>query len=157
MKKTLIALVLVCLIVSLGAAQSTAPAPAPASASEAPDIVMNGFKALETKGYIPALDVWTQNSVLGLDKNAIANLNKFFLVKTTTGYGGTFTGSDIIRTVNLSQSTEMVYAVATYQHEELFMSFTCFRPRPTDKWVVNTIAMNNDPSKILPTNILGGM
>ncbi len=153
MKKLLTTLVLVCTLAAVGTAQSTAPA-APA-ATVVPDVIVSGYKAFLASGYAAAVAAWSANSPLAIDGATLAGISNVLL--NESNLGGNFVGADVIRVVNLSASAELVYALTRYQHGMLFMSFTCYKPSPTDKWLVTVIDVDKDPAKILPTNILGGL
>ncbi len=158
MKKLLIVLVLFTSIAALGVAQNAAPAPAmptPTTPGGLPDTVVNGFKSFLSSGYGAAMSAWTQNSPLGLQGSTIAALNNVFL--QASNVGGNFVGAEVVRIVNFSPSSMEVYIMAKYQKSVLYMSFNCYKSASNPTWIINIINADPDPSKILPTNIMGGL
>jgi len=55
----------------------------------------------------------------------------------------------MVRVVNLSANTEIVYAVAKYERHLVFMSFTCYKTN--NKWLVTWIDADKDPAKFCRT------
>ncbi len=153
MKTALIALVLLGGAAFFASAQS-ATTPATASPSIGiPDVVVDGFRAYLNGGYAGATSVWSRNSTLQLDTQAVQNMNTILL--TEGNLAGAFTGAEVVRIVSLSQSVEEVYVSAKYQNGILFMSFTCYKQ--PDKWIVTAFAADKDATKIIPTNVMGGL
>jgi hypothetical protein len=150
MKKILTCLILACTLSAPVMAQRT---PSAGSASAGlPDIVVDGFKEFMSGGYTAATNAWARDSSLLLDSQALQSLNNYF--NQVSSNAGTFVGADIVRVVKLSANTESVFAVAKFQRQVVFMSFTCYRT--SDKWLITWIDANKDPSLILPTNIMSG-
>lgn len=156
MKKLLLALAVVCATVTSGLAQAVAPAvlPAPTTVSGVPDTVAAGFTTFMKSGYATAVEVWSRGSSLNLDANATAVINKS--LSDEESIAGSFVSPEIIKIVNLSSSSTLVYILGKYQRGALYMCFACYMSPSPDKWLVTSIACDTDPAKILPTNLLGG-
>jgi hypothetical protein len=157
-KNTFAALVVFSCLSALLMAQK---APAPSATPEvpagpmtpvAPDIVVNGFKEFKSGGYTAAINAWSRDSSLMLDSPTLQSLNNYFSLISNNS--GTYVGADMVRVVNLSPNSEIVYAAAKYQRQVVFISFTCYKAG--DRWLITVIDANKDPTKVLPTNILSG-
>jgi hypothetical protein len=153
MKKIISSLLLAtCLTTSVMAQKPAAPAATGPDLSALPDIVLNGFKEFKTSGYSAATQTWAKGSSLMLDPQTVQNLNNYFSQIGNTS--GPFIGPEVIRVVKISADTEVVYAVAKYERQLVFLSFTCFKK--ADAWLVTSIDADKDPNKVLPTGILSG-
>jgi hypothetical protein len=155
MKKLFFALALLLLPALTYYVEAQAPAAAAVSPSapNVPDVVTEGFRAFLSGGYASATFTWTKNSAMSLDAVAIQAVNSVFLQQVNLA--GNFTGAEVIRVVNLSMSVEQVYCTVKYQRGALFMGFTCYKSGGV--WSVTVITVDKDPSKVLPTNIMGGL
>ncbi len=155
MKKLLLAfgLLSVCALAFLQAQTPAAPAVPGTVTANVPDVIAEGFRAFMTGGYASATNAWTRNSSMSVDSVAIQAVNNVFLQQLNLA--GNFTGAEIIRVVNLSLSVEEVFVAVKYQRGVLFMGFTCYKG--PNGWTVTAIAIDKDPTKVLPTNILGGL
>jgi len=155
MKKILASLVVVGCLAALILTPRTSAANSPAASPTEPaipDVVVNGFKEFKTGGYSAAITTWSHDSSLLLDSAAQLALNNFF--SQISNNAGPFVGADMVRVVNLSPNTEIVYAVTKYERHLVFISFTCYKAN--NKWLVTWIDADKDPAKVLPTNILSG-
>jgi len=139
----------------LGFAATPAGAPtAPATTvSGVPDAVASGFLTYMKEGYATAVEFWSKGSSLNLDSAAKTALNKS--LSDEENIAGTFVAPEIIRVVNLSPSSLLVYIFGKYQRGGLYMCFACYKT--SDKWLVTSVASDADPAKVLPTNILAGL
>ena len=134
------------------APSATTTAPLVSAAPAVPDVVVNGFKEFKSSGYSAAINAWAHDSALMMDSPTLQALNNYF--SQANNNAGTYVAADMIRVVILSPNTEIVYAVAKYQRQAVFLSLTCYKA--SDRWLVTAINANKDATKILPTNILGG-
>jgi hypothetical protein len=156
MKKILTCLTVVgCLAVLIMAqrapAASTAASTSPAT-PQPPDIVVNGYKEFKTGGYVAATNAWAKDSSLLLDTQTLQGLNNYF--STISANSGSFQGADVVRLVPLSADTQMVYTVAKFERQLIYISFTCYKTN--DKWIITWIVANKDPAVVLPTMIMSG-
>ncbi len=155
MKKILACLVVAGILAALVIVpRAPAASTAPASAAEPtlPDIVVAGFKEFKTGGYTAATNAWARDSSLLQDSQTLLALNTY--LSQVCNNAGTFVGADIIRVVNLSANSEVVYATAKFERQLVFLSFTCYKMG--DKWLITMIDADKDPAKVLPTNIMSG-
>jgi len=148
MKKLLVSLAILLALLAPGSAQSAATTPSTASV---PDIVTKGFDAYN-KSYRDAVDVWFQDSALGKDTATKVN----FLTALSgfeTGYGK-YIGWELLKVVNLTPSTNIVYAVLKFENGPVWMAFMCYKPK--DQWIVSSMNLNQNPQPILPAPMLAG-
>jgi len=151
MKKLFLLLALMCATASSSLAQNTAPASSSAGAG-VPDIVAGGFTAYIKSGYATAVEFWSKGSSLNLDAPTKTAINKS--LSDEENIAGSFIAPEVIKIVNLSSSSILVYISGKYQRGGLYMCFACFKP--VDKWLVTSITCDQNPAKILPTEILSG-
>jgi hypothetical protein len=156
MKKILTCLTVVgfltALIITQRAPAASTAAPTSSTEPQPPDIVVNGFKEFKTGGYVAATNAWAKESSLLQDAQTLQALNNYF--SQISANSGAFVGADVVRIVNLSANTQIVYTVAKFERQLVYISFTCYKTG--NKSLVTWIVANKDPSLVLPTMILSG-
>ena len=144
MKKLLVTLTLLLALTAPSFAQAAAAAPA------VPDIITKGFDAYK-KSSSDAVDIWFKGSPLDTDlatkAKLLTALNDF-----EKGYGK-YLGYEIFKTVALTPSTEIVYAVIKFEKGPVWFAFNLYKA--TDSWTVPTLNANQNPQQVLPQNLLG--
>jgi len=142
MKKLLVTLTLLLALTAPSFAQAAAPA--------VPDIITKGFDAYK-KSSSDAVDIWFKGSPLDTDlatkAKLLTALNDF-----EKGYGK-YLGYEIFKTVALTPSTEIVYAVIKFEKGPVWFAFNLYKA--TDSWTVPTLNANQNPQQVLPQNLLG--
>jgi len=151
MKKILLSLIALGGLAALLMAQKT-PSTDSTTESDLPDVVVNGYKAYKSGGYMLASTTWTRDSALAVDPLILPAFRNNLALNTSNG--GQFLGADAIATVKLSATTKEIYTVARFERLVIYMNFTCYKVG--DKWIVTAIDDNRDPIRILPTAIMSG-
>ncbi len=151
MKKHLATLALFLALVAPGFAQSLPTLNNMSSGPAAPDIITKGFEAYKTSSSA-AVEVWFKGSPLNDDLTTKAKLLSA-LGDFEKGYGK-FIGYEIYKTVALTPSTEVVYAVLKFEKGPVWFSFNLYKP--TDTWIIPTLNANQNPQQVLPQSLLAG-
>ncbi len=140
-------------------AQAPTPVPAgpaatstPTTISGVPDTLANGFLIYMKSGYATAVEAWSRGSSLEIDANAQLAVTKSLSAEESVA--GTFIAPEIIKTVNLSPSSMLVYIFGKYQRGGLYMCFACYKSQ--EKWLVTSIDCDGDPAKVLPEYLRSG-
>ncbi len=146
MKKLLLSFALCLALLAPVSAQSAATSPL-----NVPDVVTKGFDAY-TKSFSDAVDAWFKDSPLSKDlatkTNFMSALSGF-----ETGYGK-YIGWELVKVVNLTPSTCVVYAVLKFENGPVWMAFMCYKPK--DAWIVSSMNLNQNPQPVLPPAMLAG-
>jgi len=126
--------------------------PCRAQDRNAPPVVAKGFLAFQKNGPLAALDAWLAGSARETDDDfqdqVAARMNRI------QGFFGRTVGFETIRVVNLSPSTQRVYAAVKFEKGVAWMSFDCFKP--DKEWIITRFDFQTNANIVLPPNILGG-
>jgi hypothetical protein len=131
-----------------------ATAGAPARNPAVPVIVTNGFDAYQKSGSQAALDAWFKGSPLESDQAAKGNLSVG--ISKTESVFGKMLGWELFKAVPLTASTTVVYTVIKFEKGPLWMAFYCYRQSSASDWVVYSLGVDSNPTKVLPPGLMGG-
>lgn len=139
-------------ILSVGVVLLLTVAPSPqavAKEDEIPSVVLSGLKAYQADGAEAALKTWLVGSPMEGENVALSQANIFRQAETLYGK---YVGFHLIKVVDLTPSTKLVYLQINYQEGPFFTNFVCYKTE--SGWIIPTLTFHTEAEKVIPSEIL---
>ena len=114
-----------------------------------PDILLRGLVTYKAKGADAAMTAWIKGSPIEGDKTALSQANIFRQIESLYG---AYIGYDLIRIVDITPSSKLVYIQMNFEKGPVFASFLCYLKKT--EWIIENLDFNTAPDKILPSDLL---
>ena len=138
------------IVASLMLTGNAVPSRLDAQSDSTPQIVIDGFKALQAKGIRSAVDVWFKGSSLETDTTSVAYVTGQF--DSLPKWLGRPSGYEIVKTTALGLHIRRTYALLLFTGGPMYFRFEYYLS--PGGWIVQHFDFNTDRDKIFPPSLL---
>ncbi len=125
---------------------------AAAQENDVPPIVLSGLKTYRAESPEAALKTWAVGGPMEGADSLLSQATT--LLRQIESRYGKYREFDLIKEVNLTPTTKIVYLQMNFQKGPLFARFVCYLTELN--WVIATVDFHTKPELILPPSLLGG-
>jgi hypothetical protein len=119
-------------------------------AADAPQIVVDAFKAYQSDGFEKAFSIWMKGSPLENDKSSLMSMKGGF-TQIETAYGK-MVGYEIIKVYQITKHNIRTYAVILYEKGPVYMYVDCYKSH--SGWIIPELQFHTKPQMVLPGDVL---
>lgn len=144
-----VAALLLCLSLLPGGVLLAAAPQAPSTSraiGDVPPIVLAGMRSYKQDGPDEAMRVWMHGSPLENSEQSASQVQVLHNMQTTFG---AYLGFDVVRTQNVSPTTEVLYLAINYDRGPLFARFVMYRGNLG--WLVSALSFDMNVDSVLPS------
>ena len=123
-----------------------------ADEQEIPDVVLSGLRTYRSETPNAAFKVWLVGSPMENEGSLMVQGADMF--QKTEAHYGKYREFQLIKTVNLTPTSKIIYLQMNFEKGPLFAKFLCYR---TDlKWIIAMFDFHTKAEIILPPGLLDG-
>ncbi len=131
---------------------SIAPLCEAAGEDDIPPVVLYGLKVYRAESPEAAFKTWIVGGPLEGDVSFLNQATSLF--RQTESHYGKYREFDLIKVVDLTPTTKIIYLQMNFQKGPLFARFVCYRTELN--WVIATMDFHTRAELILPPSFLDG-